>query len=152
MVHYSLSAPRYVFCHGRRRRCDGDVYATYRTIKPPVRLPPLKPPSPSSHHHFPSVKSTPSVNSLRLAYNINTMRSTIIVALSAALPRAMACLGYEDGLPAHTGEKSLSEPQYIGAGEIFDAGWVKYDRGVACGGQGEGGILSTPTYTLRIIG
>lgn len=67
------------------------------------------------------------------------MRSTIAVALSAALPGAMACLGYDEGLPSHTGEKTLSEPQYIGAGEVFDAGWVKYDRGVPCGGQEEGG-------------
>jgi pectate lyase len=68
------------------------------------------------------------------------MRSTIAVAFAAALPGAMACLGHDDGLPQHTGEEVLSEPRYIAAGEVFDAGWVKYDRGVPCGGQGEGGM------------
>lgn len=70
--------------------------------------------------------------------------SAKLVALAAALPSAMACLGYDGGLPSSTGTKSLTEPQYIGAGETFDAGWVKYDRGSgACGGQTEGGEADT---------
>ncbi|EMR64287.1 hypothetical protein MGN70_007348 [Eutypa lata] len=71
------------------------------------------------------------------------MHSTSLLALAAAVPAAMACLGYEGGVPTPTDTKSLSEPQYIAAGETLDAGWVKYDRGVACGGQGEGGEADT---------
>lgn len=67
------------------------------------------------------------------------MHSAALLSALAAVPAAMACLGYEGGLPTPTGTKTLSEPYYIGAGETFDAGWVKYDRGVACGGQSEGG-------------
>lgn len=72
------------------------------------------------------------------------MHSTSIFSLIAALPAAMACLGYEGGLPKHTGTKTLSKPMYIAEGKTFDAGWVKYGRGVACGGQKEGGKTQTP--------
>lgn len=67
------------------------------------------------------------------------MHSASLISVVAALPAAMACLGYDGGLPTSTGSKSLSAPQYIGAGETFDAGWVKYDRGESCSGQSEGG-------------
>ncbi|KAF5009208.1 hypothetical protein FDECE_4573 [Fusarium decemcellulare] len=67
------------------------------------------------------------------------MHSASLVSLVAALPAAMACLGYDGGLPQSTGSKSLSAPQTIKAGETFDAEWVKYDRGVKCDGQSEGG-------------
>jgi pectate lyase len=70
------------------------------------------------------------------------MNSISLISILAVMPAAMACLGHDGGLPTPTGEKTLSEPQYIGAGEVFDAGWVKYDRGVACGGQSEGGKFS----------
>jgi hypothetical protein len=79
------------------------------------------------------------------------MHCTGIFSLVAALPAAMACLGYDGGLPSHTGTKTLSAPMYIGEGEVFDAGWVKYDRGVACGGQSEGGKTETPCQS-SIIG
>lgn len=70
--------------------------------------------------------------------------SAKLVALAAALPSAMACLAHDGGLPAASGSKSLTEPQYIEAGQTFDAEWVKYDRGSgACGGQGEGGEADT---------
>lgn len=70
--------------------------------------------------------------------------SAKLVALAAALPSAMACLAHDGGLPTATGTKSLDAPQYIKAGETFDAEWVKYDRGSgACGGQGEGGEADT---------
>ncbi|KAL1859042.1 hypothetical protein Daus18300_009680 [Diaporthe australafricana] len=70
--------------------------------------------------------------------------SAKLVALAASLPAAMACLGYDGGIPAASGSKSLTEPQYIAAGQTFDAEWVKYDRGSgACGGQGEGGEADT---------
>lgn len=56
----------------------------------------------------------------------------------------MACLGYDGGIPAASGTKSLTEPQYIKAGQTFDAEWVKYDRGSgACGDQSEGGEADT---------
>lgn len=67
------------------------------------------------------------------------MHSASLVSLIAALPAAMACLGYEGGLPTPTDSKTLSAPQYIKAGQTFDAGWVKYDRGQSCTGQSEGG-------------
>lgn len=67
-----------------------------------------------------------------------------LLALAAAVPAAMACAAWDQGLPTATGTKSLSEPQYIGAGETFDAQWVKYDRGAgSCGGQSEGGEADT---------
>lgn len=70
--------------------------------------------------------------------------SAKLVALAASLPAAMACLGYDDGLPTASGSKSLDAPQYIEAGQTFDAEWVKYDRGSgACGGQSEGGEADT---------
>ncbi|KEY73911.1 hypothetical protein S7711_07755 [Stachybotrys chartarum IBT 7711] len=66
-----------------------------------------------------------------------------LLSLAAALPAAMACLGYEGGVPTPTDTISLSEPRYIQPGEVFDAGWARYDRGVPCGGQGEGGEADT---------
>lgn len=72
------------------------------------------------------------------------MYSNKLYALLAAVPATMACLAYEGGVPEPTDSKSLSEPQYIPAGETFDAGWVKYDRGSgACNGQNEGGEADT---------
>lgn len=67
------------------------------------------------------------------------MHSVRLISVIAAVPAAMACLGYDGGLPTATDSKTLSEPRYIAAGETFDAGWVKYDRGVSCTGQEEGG-------------
>lgn len=67
------------------------------------------------------------------------MHSAQILSLLAAVPAAMACLGYEGGVPEAVDSRSLSEPQRIKAGETFDAGWVRYDRGVPCTGQSEGG-------------
>ncbi|KAM0715098.1 hypothetical protein Q7P37_009563 [Cladosporium fusiforme] len=71
------------------------------------------------------------------------MHSTSFITFLAALPATLACLAYDKGLPEHTDTKSLSEPQYIKEGEVFDAEWVKYDRGVKCGGQSEGGEADT---------
>ncbi|KEY66373.1 hypothetical protein S7711_05806 [Stachybotrys chartarum IBT 7711] len=39
----------------------------------------------------------------------------------------------------HTGTKTLGSPQTIKKGVVFDAGWVKYDRGVKCTDDSEGG-------------
>lgn len=71
------------------------------------------------------------------------MHSNTLYTLLAAVPAALACAG-QDALPAATDTVSLSEPQYIGAGETFDAQYVRYDRGSgACGGQEEGGEADT---------
>jgi hypothetical protein len=52
------------------------------------------------------------------------MHSTSFIAFLAALPATLACLA-ETSLPASTGSKSLSEPQYIASGETFDGEFVK---------------------------
>ncbi|KAI0193713.1 putative pectate lyase F [Xylaria flabelliformis] len=80
-----------------------------------------------------------------------------LLALSAAIPAALACLGYEGGVPTPTGTKSLSSPMRIKAGQTFDAGWVKYDRGSGACNSGEGGdddavfILEAGATLLNVI-
>lgn len=71
------------------------------------------------------------------------MHPSTILSYLAVIPAAMACLGYDKGLPKHTGTKSLSAPRYLKKGEVFDAKWVKYDRGQKCdsGKDYEGGKL-----------
>lgn len=73
------------------------------------------------------------------------MPSTIqIASLLALLPSALACNGYTGGLPTATSSKTISSAITIAAGETFDAGWVKYDRGSgACTEQAEGGKFRT---------
>jgi pectate lyase len=66
------------------------------------------------------------------------MLSKIALA-SSIIPVALACLGYEGGLPQHTAHYSNSSPIEIAAGETFDAGWAKYDRGSGACNSGEGG-------------
>ncbi|RKK95495.1 hypothetical protein BFJ68_g14781 [Fusarium oxysporum] len=67
------------------------------------------------------------------------MHASSLLTLLTTLPAAMACLGYTGGVPKATGTKSLSAPQYLKKGQVFDAKWVRYDRGVKCSGQSEGG-------------
>jgi len=62
-----------------------------------------------------------------------------LLLTSAFVPAALACLGYEGGLPQHTDHISSDAPIYLEAGEVFDAGWAKYDRGSGACGSGEGG-------------
>ena len=71
--------------------------------------------------------------------SIFTMHFSTLATVLATVPSTLACLGYSGGLPKHTGTKTLGAPQYIPRGTTFDAGWVKYDRGVKCTGQAEGG-------------
>lgn len=71
------------------------------------------------------------------------MLSTLVLA-SSLLPIALACNGYEDGIPAETDHISSDAPIEIAAGEVFDAGWVKYDRGSGACGSGEGGKNGQP--------
>lgn len=63
------------------------------------------------------------------------------LGLAAALvPSALACLGYEGGVPAATATHSNSKVIEVKAGETYDGGWARYDRGSgACNGQEEGG-------------
>ncbi|PKY04974.1 hypothetical protein P168DRAFT_267814 [Aspergillus campestris IBT 28561] len=62
-----------------------------------------------------------------------------VSALPFLLPVVLACLGYEGGIPTPTAHHSNSAVIEIAAGEVFDAGWAKYDRGSgACKGSTEG--------------
>lgn len=62
-----------------------------------------------------------------------------IAALPVLVPVALACLGYEGGVPTPTAHHSNSAVIEVAAGQVFDAGWAKYDRGSgACNGQSEG--------------
>lgn len=100
----------------------------------------------------PQLNALSSIHSLACFFNHSTnnlissitanMHAPSIVTVLAALPAAMACLGYTGGVPKATGSKSLSAPKTLKKGEVFDAGWVRYDRGVKCTGQAEGGKLS----------
>jgi len=71
------------------------------------------------------------------------MASKIALAaagLLAMAPAALACLGYTGGLPTATSTKTNSAVITVAAGEVFDGGWAKYDRGSgACTEQAEGG-------------
>ncbi|PLB48615.1 hypothetical protein P170DRAFT_358842 [Aspergillus steynii IBT 23096] len=59
--------------------------------------------------------------------------------LAAFMPTALACLGYEGGVPKATATHSNSAVIEVAAGQVFDGGWARYDRGSgACGGQNEG--------------
>ncbi|KAK7431287.1 hypothetical protein QQZ08_002058 [Neonectria magnoliae] len=55
------------------------------------------------------------------------------------VPAAMACLGYEGGVPTATSTKTNSKVITVAAGEVFDGGWARYDRGSGACGGGEGG-------------
>ncbi|KAJ2989680.1 hypothetical protein NUW58_g3348 [Xylaria curta] len=70
-----------------------------------------------------------------------------LLTLAMAIPATLACLGYEGGLPKHTGTKSLKEPMRIKAGQSFDAGWVKYDRGSGACSGGEGDAPALNSFT-----
>jgi hypothetical protein len=65
------------------------------------------------------------------------------------LPAVLACNGYTGGLPKHTSTKSNSKVITVAAGQTFDCGWAKYDRGSgACNSQVEGG---TSFRTLIVL-
>lgn len=66
-----------------------------------------------------------------------------LALFSTLLPTALACLGYEGGVPEHTDHISSDSVIRVEAGEVFDGQWAKYDRGSgACNEQTEGGTLS----------
>lgn len=62
-----------------------------------------------------------------------------LLALASALPVALACLGYEGGVPVPTASHSNSSPITVKSGEVYDCGWAKYDRGSGACKDGEGG-------------
>lgn len=73
--------------------------------------------------------------------------SAKLVGLLALLPSVLACNGYTGGLPTPTSTKTNSKVIEVAAGQVFDGGWAKYDRGSgACNEQNEGG---TNTLTSR---
>lgn len=74
------------------------------------------------------------------------MHSTSFITFLAALPATLACLAYDEGLPSHTDTKSLSEPQYIGEGEVFDAKWVKVSQ--SCVNRNHG---TKPDLTFLLV-
>lgn len=61
-----------------------------------------------------------------------------LLALTAALPSALACLAYTGGVPTATGTVSSSAVIDVAAGDTFDCGWKRYDRGSGACGSGEG--------------
>lgn len=65
--------------------------------------------------------------------------TTVLLALMAAAPTTLACLGAKSKMPAATGTKSLTSPQTIGAGQLLDGKFVRYDRGAGACQSGEGG-------------
>jgi hypothetical protein len=67
--------------------------------------------------------------------------STLIPATIAALAApALACNAYTGGVPTATDSVSNSAVIEVAAGQTFDGGWKRYDRGSgACSGQSEGG-------------
>lgn len=62
-----------------------------------------------------------------------------LLALASALPVALACLGYEGGVPVATASHSNSAPITVSSGQVYDCGWARYDRGSGACGSGEGG-------------
>lgn len=68
-----------------------------------------------------------------------------LAVLATILRAALACNGYTGGVPDPTDTVSSSAVIEIAAGETYDGGWKKYDRGSgACNGQSEGGTPSRP--------
>ncbi|KAH8733388.1 putative pectate lyase F [Ilyonectria robusta] len=68
------------------------------------------------------------------------MLFTKVGVLAALLPSALACLGYEGGVPKAT--TTYSNKQYIEVkkGQVYDGKWARFDRGSGACGGGEGGI------------
>lgn len=73
---------------------------------------------------------------------IGLTKFAALSALSAFLPAALACKGWEGGVPTPTATHSNKKVIEVAAGEVFDGGWARYDRGKgACHDQAEGGEL-----------
>ncbi|KAJ4350502.1 uncharacterized protein N0V89_009123 [Didymosphaeria variabile] len=77
------------------------------------------------------------------------MKTAQLAGLLALLPAALACNAYTGGVPAATSTKSNSAVIEVKAGQVFDCGWARYDRGSgACNEQAEGGD-SDAVFLLR---
>ncbi|ROT35099.1 family 3 polysaccharide lyase [Sodiomyces alkalinus F11] len=62
-----------------------------------------------------------------------------LVPVLAALPSALACLGYTGGVPRATNTVSSNKVIEVRAGQVFDGQWQRFDRGTgACNEQAEG--------------
>jgi pectate lyase len=69
----------------------------------------------------------------------------------ALIPGALACLGWEGGIPVATSTKTNSKVIEVAAGQTFDGGWARYDRGSgACNDQAEGGKCATSLPGTKI--
>lgn len=75
------------------------------------------------------------------------MLSLLQLALVGAslISSTQACLGWEGGLPTPTGTKTNSAAIKVGAGQVYDGGWQKFDRGSGACTGGEGGMFSNTT-------
>ncbi|ROT37289.1 putative pectate lyase F [Sodiomyces alkalinus F11] len=73
-----------------------------------------------------------------------------LAALLVALPASLACLGHEGGVPVATGHHSNPQVIEVAAGQVFDGGWARYDRGPgACNEQAEGDWRDAVFYLRR---
>jgi hypothetical protein len=78
------------------------------------------------------------------------MLAKLALLAAASAPTALACLGYEGGVPKPTNNVPLKAPIYVKAGEVYDGGWQKFDRSPStCNGQGEGGEKDTAFVVER---
>ncbi|KAK0213376.1 polysaccharide lyase family 3 protein [Desarmillaria ectypa] len=78
----------------------------------------------------------------------------LLLALSVAslAGLSMACNAYTGGLPKATGTVSSKAVIEVAAGQVFDGGWKKYDRGSgACSGQSEGVFYLHEGATLQNV-
>ncbi|KAL5374016.1 hypothetical protein DPSP01_012250 [Paraphaeosphaeria sporulosa] len=67
------------------------------------------------------------------------MKTTTLAGLLALVPGALAYNAYTGGLPVPTSTKTNSKVIEVKAGQVFDSGWARYDRGTgACNNQVEG--------------
>lgn len=75
-----------------------------------------------------------------------------LASIAALLPAALACNAYTGGVPTPTSTKTNSAVIEVAAGQVFDGGWAKYDRGSgACNDQAEGGKISTPPFKSPLL-
>lgn len=74
---------------------------------------------------------------------------TGIIAMLAALPSTLACLGYEGGVPTATSTKTNSKYIEVKAGEVYDGGWARFDRGSGACNSGEGGEAALPVLAIQ---
>ncbi len=57
------------------------------------------------------------------------MLSLLALSIASIIEFGAACNAYTGGVPTPTGTVSSSSVIVIAAGETYDGGWKKYDRG-----------------------